>query len=129
MTQLEARRIIYLVVSLGTTGWRFESSPVHQTSFAVPFLPLLNQDCCPYGVHTAEGRLVCLPPRPKKYLVTPSTAPNSRLLRNSKSCPQIVWGRILIHYILWSRPAKTEFCTVRIPQTLSKPRSENTLFA
>jgi hypothetical protein len=30
MTQLEARRISYLVVSLGTTGWRFESSLVHQ---------------------------------------------------------------------------------------------------
>ena len=30
MTQLEDRRISYLVISLGTTGWRFESSPVHQ---------------------------------------------------------------------------------------------------
>src|SRR5882762_4343215 len=78
MTQLEARRISYLVVSLGSTGWRFESSPVHQTSFAVPFLLLLNQDCCPYGVHTAEGRLESANPRRLRNISSPpSAAPNS----------------------------------------------------
>src|SRR5882762_5566580 len=92
MTQLEARRISYLVVSLGTTGWRFESSPVHQTSSVVPFLPLIKQDCCPHGVHTAEDRL---------------ESGNPEDLRISRHHPRLP----------------------RIPQTLSKPRSENTLSA
>jgi hypothetical protein len=31
MTHLEARRISYLQILLRTTGWRFESSPVHHS--------------------------------------------------------------------------------------------------
>src|SRR6266481_7888627 len=52
--------------------------PVHQTSFVVPFLPLIKQDCCPHGVHTAKDRLESAYPEDLRNISSPrSTAPNS----------------------------------------------------
>src|SRR5258708_9738823 len=51
---------------------------VHQTSFAVPFLPLIKQDCCPHGIHTAEDWLRSANPEDLGNISSPpSTAPNS----------------------------------------------------